>query len=982
MKNRKILAIFLSVAMFCSSLPAYAAADVPPSGGVSEQTNSQSASSNEGTEATQNNESSSQAEPDASSEEAVDNENNSQAESNASGEEAVNNENNSQAESNASSEEAVNNENNSQEKSNASSEETVNNEATSQAENNNINEQNAEESQINNKSVAQNVYDLCNGDIDVYYEHGVYYITQNNEQHADAQPPVISSAGETSNYVYVHTPLSLNSENEETADVIIRDLNISTDSDGLYINGRVNLKVENNCFIKTTSTTTVDKYRFNHGAAINVPGNSNLTISGTGSLYASSSGNGAAIGTAATYYNCTVKNEAIPCGNIEITENVKVYAENTGNGAAIGTAYTASSSNLGVLYGGSTQNITISDNADVTAISNGHSAAIGGGGTTGEQGGNCGAVLVQNNANVTAIANNELSAAIGSGPASYNDHSIASAGDFEGISILNNATVTAIGGFTGIGYSADCVFEADVRYLCDAGYLVMDDTATLNCYATTATEPAILSKYTSRSENQDLNLCIGDFSNYPIGEQTELALFNTDTGEYVRDICLPQNTVSFAVSVPDEGNYALLSGTDHLSTLSEESGIEKIVEDNEDKDFLMSSAKASTFETVSYRTYYPDDHTKLIYKSADLDLSQGSITISGTDTDGVICLEQNGKKTCVLSEQDNIVITQSSPETTGNNITIKGNVDGAQPIILENLDISCEHPIVVEKGADVNLIFHNNNSLTATNCQKSTDYPAIEVPGGATVTLSGDGSLNATANGYAAAIGTKGYYRDGKDHSDGNKSSGTVQIEDSLNVKAHSAYGAGIGGGAINGSSCEQHAFDNGTVIIKGSAVVEALGSTEGGYSAGIGGGGCYTSTCAAVGGNGGDVQILENAHVTAVCKGSLGAGIGGGGGCGKTADGFGGDGESFKADNSAVVVATGAKYGPGIGGGGAQQKTCCGTHPGNSGSCSVLGNSNVTAQNGGKVSNFGIGGHTGGWANYNGSYTEPQVDSTATFNA
>lgn len=140
--------------------------------------------------------------------------------------------------------------------------------------------------------------------------------------------------------------------------------------------------------------------------------------------------------------------------------------------------------------------------------------------------------------------------------------------------------------------------------------------------------------------------------------------------------------------------------------------------------------------------------------------------------------------------------------------------------------------------------------------------------------------------------------------------------------------------------------------------------------------GGCYTSTCAAVGGDGVDAQILDNAHVIAACKGSLGTGIGGD----KTADSFGGNGESFKTDGNSIVNATGAQYGPNIGGG-AQQKTCCGTHPGNSGSCNVRGYSNVTAQSGGKADNFGIGGHTGGWANYNGSYTNPMVDPTATFN-
>lgn len=70
------------------------------------------------------------------------------------------------------------------------------------------------------------------------------------------------------------------------------------------------------------------------------------------------------------------------------------------------------------------------------------------------------------------------------------------------------------------------------------------------------------------------------------------------------------------------------------------------------------------------------------------------------------------------------------------------------------------------------------------SCEENTDCAAIEVPSGATATFSGDGTLNATAQGYGAAIGTKGYYRDGKDHSDNSKASGVVNIKGSVHVVA------------------------------------------------------------------------------------------------------------------------------------------------------------------------------------------------------
>ena len=777
--------------------------------------------------------------------------------------------------------------------------------------------------------------------VDISYHDGKYYVWYNDirDTITYTDSPTIISNGTVKGDITFHDFRPDEANPHPT--VYLNNLNLSNRATSSIniVNSDITLNIQGDCNLCNGSS---------YVAVMRVDESSTLTISGDGNLNVTSHGYGAAIGADGYQYQggatYTDNSYQAASGNIIITDDVHVKAENTDKGSAIGGGY-VEISRVGPIqcfsqHGGDINNITISGNACVEAQCNNDSAVIGGG--------------------------------------AVNKANLVRPGKLGELNILNNAKVstTTSGSYAAVGNA--------MSDLNQVGVVNISSTAQLACFSTTPDCNLIPMTFESTNQNvKHVNILQGNFSpDVSFNAGNNYKIVNADTNEYVNDISIPVGARSFFITVPADGNYNIAHTLDwnenNISPADAKNNsviIETLSKTGSDTVAVESQgiSNGTTYTASSLPTF------EMNFAGASVNLNLGNVTIS--QAGDMLNVDQNGTIVSMPTDSQNILISQPSGQnqTTQNTITVKGNVTG-QTIIIKDVHMQSSRPIVTEEGADVNFEFIGDNTIIGTDCQQSTDYPAIEVPAGATVTLSGDGSLNATANGYAAAIGTKGYYRDGKDHSDGNKSSGTVQIEDSLNVKAHSAYGAGIGGGAINGSSCEQHAFDNGTVIIKGSAVVEALGSTEGGYSAGIGGGGCYTSTCAAVGGNGGDVQILENAHVTAVCKGSLGAGIGGGGGCGKTADGFGGDGESFKADNSAVVVATGAEYGPGIGGGGAQQKTCCGTHTGNSGSCSILGNSNVTAQSSGKASNFGIGGHTGGWANYNGSYTAPQVDSTATF--
>lgn len=165
---------------------------------------------------------------------------------------------------------------------------------------------------------------------------------------------------------------------------------------------------------------------------------------------------------------------------------------------------------------------------------------------------------------------------------------------------------------------------------------------------------------------------------------------------------------------------------------------------------------------------------------------------------------------------------------------------------------------------------------------------------GGDITIDG-GTVKATGGNGGAGIGG------GYGHNGG--SGGTISIYGSAQVEAAGGEGAGIGGGGSKNNS----GGDGGIIRIYGSAQVIATGGTSiGGTSiggAGIGGGGVSVG---GVGGGGGDIQIYENATVTA--EGPNSTGIGGGSG------NNGGSGGDIQIYGNVTVTAKGG-YGAGIGG-------------------------------------------------------------------
>ena len=201
----------------------------------------------------------------------------------------------------------------------------------------------------------------------------------------------------------------------------------------------------------------------------------------------------------------------------------------------------------------------------------------------------------------------------------------------------------------------------------------------------------------------------------------------------------------------------------------------------------------------------------------------------------------------------------------------------ASNLVLAFTDLHAAHhpPIAIPPGISASLALEGSNSL----CAVGSDA-ALNVPAGATLFISGEGSLRAVADNGGAAIGGS----DGEDAGRIGIASGTVTAEALSN-------GAGIGGG---------YRADGGVVAIGGGTVTASSR-----FGAGIGGGSGQWAM-GVPGGAGGTVEI-SGGFV------SVSAGVPGDGGVG---DGAGIGGGSFGA--AAAVTVTGGTivytgFGPAI---------------------------------------------------------------------
>jgi hypothetical protein len=164
---------------------------------------------------------------------------------------------------------------------------------------------------------------------------------------------------------------------------------------------------------------------------------------------------------------------------------------------------------------------------------------------------------------------------------------------------------------------------------------------------------------------------------------------------------------------------------------------------------------------------------------------------------------------------------------------------------------NCDHaPIHCLGDANIILAAGMNANVSAGN---GSNYPAVFVPEGKMLTISGTGKLKADAT-YSGAAGIGG----GKDINCGN-----IVINGGIISATGSNNAAGIGCGGGNNSTCGDITINGGTIEL-----------AQGGYGgAGIGCGGGNNSTCGAITINGG--QIGDTFTNYGAKAGSVAASIG-----------------------------------------------------------------------------------------------------------
>ena len=318
---------------------------------------------------------------------------------------------------------------------------------------------------------------LEDGDVTVNAENSGQTVTQGSTSKSDEAPVITQrdSSAETSNTITINT-----SENA-TANVTIKDINIKSSNDAIDVNGsssaNITLEGDNKIFSETGSALHIsdgnvtingsgslkaeiqdEPFGYNHNAKIGSHENEGMsgsihitgdaTVKTDDNIAPNCGGDGAGIGSGE-------KGEM--SGSIVIDGNAQVEVSSNDRGAGIG------SGDDGNLSG----NIMIGGNAQVSATGAENSAGIG----TGDDGNFRGSITIDGNAKVTAKAGGDHTGSDGSGIGTGND------GAFTGtVTIGGNAVVVAAGSDEGCG-----IGSSDDKNM--NGIIIIRDHAKVTAYA-------------------------------------------------------------------------------------------------------------------------------------------------------------------------------------------------------------------------------------------------------------------------------------------------------------------------------------------------------------------------------------------------------------------------------------------------------------------------------------------------------------------
>ncbi len=172
----------------------------------------------------------------------------------------------------------------------------------------------------------------------------------------------------------------------------------------------------------------------------------------------------------------------------------------------------------------------------------------------------------------------------------------------------------------------------------------------------------------------------------------------------------------------------------------------------------------------------------------------------------------------VTEKTENTTVADGTTLTGTLGANVKISIADGATVTLDGVAINgvnypeCEWAGITCEGS-ATIILEGANSVKGF----SSSYPGIFVPSGKTLTIKGDGSLDAFSNGYGAGIGG----------GSGGVSCGNIVIEGGTITATGGYYAAGIGGGSEG--SCGDITITGGTIDAKGGKYAPGIGGGDGG---------------------------------------------------------------------------------------------------------------------------------------------------------
>ena len=669
---------------------------------------------------------------------------------------------------------------------------------------------------------------------------------------------------------------------EDGATVTLRNAKINMSSynnkAGLTLNGSATVILDGENTLKGGA----------YASALYVPESKTLTVKGSGSLNATGGTDSAGIGS-----GCIDNAKTVKAGNIVI-ESGTVTAKGCGDSSAgIGSGYLGSCGNItisggtvtatsdsdgnsgagiGCGYNGSCENITISGGT-VTAKGGFGSAGIGSG-----YNGSCESVTVTNDVTKVTAIKGEDAASIGAG---YGGS-------------CGTVTIGGVTGARNENpfVFPNLVTDITINNI-PTGYIATDTTGTLT--ATITPSDAFYNTVTWTSDNTSV-LTIDETGKYtavsagsatvtaktPEGNTatctinvkvpvTDITINDVPTGYIAVDTTgtltatISPNNATFntvewtsdnagVLTIDETGKYTAVSAGSATATADGKSATctinvkvpvtdttinnvpaEYIVPDTTGTLTATVSPNNATFNTVTWTS----NNTSVLTIDETgkyTAVSAGSATVTAT---------ADGKSaTCTITVRKITLVdlsTITSNYTAQNDTVLTGTLSGSYKItVAENATVTLRN-VTINGGnnqknnwagitcpGNATLILEGNNAVKSFY----ENYPAIHIASGKTLTIKGDGSLNAKGGDYACGIGG------GRQKDNGNIviEGGTITAKSGYRTAKSAAIGSGF-------------EASGGTVTIKGTItkVTAVRGATSAQVNNHIGLGDAYNGSCGAV---------------------------------------------------------------------------------------------------------------------------------------